>query len=106
MITKLKLFFQLLHKGSEVADVEKWKKRQIQSAQIVFLLGVLVALAKAYGYDVPMSEADQASVGVALYAIINWVLTAVTSKRAGFEQKEVQPDDKANTDEVDPTELL
>lgn len=87
MFEKIKLFLDLLRQGSEVADVSKWKSHKITAAKVVAVMAVLVAILKSFGYHVPLSDADTASIGVALYALLNWLLDTVTDKERGLPAK-------------------
>lgn len=89
MFERIRLLFSLLYQGQEIANAAKWRSHQITAAQIVALVAVLVTLAKSLGYTVPLSDSDQASIGVALYALLNWLLTTVTSREHGLPAKPV-----------------
>lgn len=83
-MSKLAALFALFRKGSEVADVEKWKSRQITANMLVALLAAVVAVARAFGVALPIGDDDLAAIGGGLFAIYNIALTAATSKRAGL----------------------
>lgn len=83
-MSKLAALFRLFRKGSEVADVEKWKSRQITANMLVALLAALVAVARAFGVAVDIADADLAAIAGGVFAAGNVIVTAVTSKRAGL----------------------
>ena len=83
-MSKLAAIFRLFRKGSEVADVEKWKSRQITANMLVALLAALVAVARAFGVAVDIADADLAAIAGGVFAAGNVIVTAVTSKRAGL----------------------
>lgn len=83
-MSKLLALFRLFRKGSEVADVEKWKSRQITANMLVALLAALVAVARAFGVAVDIADADLAAIAGGVFAAGNVIVTAVTSKRAGL----------------------
>ena len=83
-MSKLLALFRLFRKGSEVADVEKWKSRQITANMLVALLASVVAVARAFGVAVDIADADLAAVAGGVLAAGNVIVTAVTSKRAGL----------------------
>ena len=83
-MSKLLALFRLFRKGSEVADVEKWKSRQITANMLVALLAALVAVARAFGVAVDIADADLAAIAGGVLAAGNVIVTAVTSKRAGL----------------------
>jgi hypothetical protein len=93
MFEKMGIFFSLFRKGNEIADVEKWKGKQISANSLAALFVVMLELAKAYGYDIPISEVDLLKLAGGVIVIVNTVLTCITSKRAGLPAKEpAQPE--------------
>lgn len=100
-MSKLLALFRLFRKGSEVADVEKWKSRQITANMLVALLASVVAVARAFGVAVDIADADLAAIAGGVFAAGNVIVTAVTSKRAGLPapvQADRRPDDAASRD--------
>lgn len=100
-MSKLLALFRLFRKGSEVADVEKWKSRQITANMLVALLAALVAVARAFGVAVDIADADLAAIAGGVFAAGNVIVTAVTSKRAGLPAPvppNAGPDDAASRD--------
>lgn len=83
-MSKLAALFALFRKGSEVADVEKWKSRQITANTLVALLAAVVAVARAFGVAVDIADADLAAIAGGVFAAGNVIVTIVTSKRAGL----------------------
>jgi hypothetical protein len=83
MLQKLTSIFNLFRKGQEVANVEAWKAGQITSNVLagVFLAGVQVA--KAFDYEIPMDEATANSIAIGVVSTVNFIITVITSKRAG-----------------------
>jgi hypothetical protein len=86
MFAKLGSYMDLFRKGSEVANVEKWKSHQITGTMVAGVLIALMNLAKVYGYELPIGittdDLNQLAVGV--IAVANIMLTCTTSKRAGL----------------------
>ncbi len=100
-MSKLLALFRLFRKGSEVADVEKWKSRQITANMLVALLASVVAVARAFGVAVDIADADLAAMAGGVLAAGNVIVTIVTSKRAGLPapvQADRGPDDAASRD--------
>lgn len=95
---KLFAFLAVLRKGSEVSDVEAWKKHQINGNLIAGLIIALVALAKAFGYELPVDDKAALSIGGGIVTVINIMLTAATSKRAGILPAKPAPVDQPATD--------
>ena len=90
-MNKLYLFFALFRKGSEVADVEKWKSHQISANMLVALLVAVVALARAFGFALPVGDDDLAGIAGGLLAVGNIVVTVISSKRAGLPELPAKP---------------
>jgi hypothetical protein len=86
MFAKLGSYMDLFRKGSEVANVEKWKSHQITGTMVAGVLIALINLAKVYGYDLPIgiTTDDLNQLGVGIIAVANIMLTCTTSKRAGL----------------------
>lgn len=81
---KLSALFGLLRKGGEVANAEKWKQHQIDANMLGGALLAIFATAKAFGYELPVSDEVAYTIAGGIIAAVNVVLTAVTSKRAGL----------------------
>lgn len=83
MFSKITSVFNLFRKGQEVTNVEAWKAGQISANVLtgVFLAGVQVA--KAFNYEIPMDEEVANSLALGVIAVVNFVCTTVSSKKAG-----------------------
>lgn len=90
-IGKIGVYWDLLRKGQEVSDPEKWKKHQITATVVGGLIIAIINIAKAYGYELPITTDDANSLGVGIIALVNIVLTATTSKKAGLLPAKSQP---------------
>lgn len=97
-MSKLSALFTLFRKGSEVADVEKWKSRQITANMLVALLAAVAAVARAFGVAVDIADADLAAIAGGVFAAYNIALTAATSKRAGLPGLAPVPTDGGTDD--------
>lgn len=85
MFGKLSAFWNLLKVGQEVSNVEFWKKAQsIGQPTIAALLMAIVALTKGTKYEIPLDNETALLIGGSIFAIVNWILTLVTSKRVGL----------------------
>lgn len=83
-MNKMFAFVNLLRKGAEISDGEKWKKRQIDANIFGGFIIALVTVAKAFGYELPVDEEVAYTIGGGIVAMVNVVLTSVTSKKAGI----------------------
>lgn len=97
MFDKLKAFWDLFHKGEEVADPEKWKARQISASVIAGAIMAAVKLAGTFGIDIPVDSDTSLLIAGGVLATVNVVLTMVTSKKAGLQAK-VDPIDYSQSD--------
>jgi len=84
MFDKIKAFVNLFRKGSEVANVEAWKTGQITGTIFGGLILALVNLAQIYGWALPIDVDSANAIGGGIVAVVNILLTAATSKRAGI----------------------
>jgi len=92
-MSKLWALFDLFRKGSAVTDPALWKSRQITATVLLPLFGSLLAAAKAFGYELPLTDAQVAQVVGGLVVLINLVLTLTTSDKVGLPPK--RPPDNA-----------
>jgi hypothetical protein len=80
-------FFNAFRKGQELANTETWKNGTILLNALVAFIAALGAIAKGFGYDVPV---DSQAIGggiVGIVALVNGVMQIVTSKRVGLPTK-------------------
>lgn len=97
-MVKLYAFFAAFRQGSQLANAAAWKQGQISLAALASFLGSLVALASAFGYSVPVSADQLASIAGGVLAVVgvaNGVLTVTTSDKVGLPAKpdsETAPD--------------
>ena len=83
-MSKLWAILNLFRRGAAVADPAAWKNGQITVNALVLLLGALVATARSFGYDLPISDATLAQLAAGLLGLVNGVLTVTTSKTVGL----------------------
>ena len=87
MFEKLKLFYDLFRKGQELANAEAWKNRQVVANILGGFILAIVALMKAFGYDLPIDSDTAMSIAFGIAAIVNVILTITTSKKVGLPAK-------------------
>jgi len=87
-MNKLIALFSVFRKGKQVANPEAWKTGQITGSVIAGLLAALVGLAKAFGYELPLSDADILSIGTSIVVIVglfvNPAITIASSEKVGL----------------------
>jgi len=96
---KFLAILSLFRKGSEVGNPESWKTGQVTANAVGGFILALVTVANDFGANLPVSDAQALAIGGGFFALVNVVLTVVTSKRAGLpaKQPELPPDDSTRT---------
>jgi hypothetical protein len=88
---KLLAFFSVLRKGRQVANPAAWKAGQITGSVLAGLLGAIVALAKVYGYELPLNDEQLLAIGSAIVAIVGLFLspaiTVASTEKVGLPAK-------------------
>jgi hypothetical protein len=94
MLDKLKKFgalFSVLRKGRAVVNKAAWKANQISVNSVVGLLSAGVVVARLYGVDLQISDADLLVIGGGVYTVLgllfNPYVTAATSEACGLPSK-------------------
>ena len=94
-MNKLMGFYNLFRKGSVIANPTAWKNGQITGSILAGILATVVALAKVYGYELPLSDDQLLSIGSGIVAIvglfINPALTTATSSKVGLPASDEAP---------------
>ena len=85
-MTKLIALINSLYKGSSLTDPAKWKNRTIKANLIAFLAS-LIALGAAYGFGIPVTEADLAIIASAVISVVNIIMQMATSEKVGLRPK-------------------
>lgn len=85
MFDKITAAVDVFRKGSEVANVEKWKNGGITAATVG---AAILALNKAgqtfFGISIDLTADQATNLAVGLVTLVGIVLPAITSKRAGL----------------------
>lgn len=94
-MNKLLALLSVYRKGNVVANPAAWKNGQITGSIVAGLLGALVALAKTFGYDLPLSDDQLLTIGGAIVAIaglfLNTTATVVSSDKVGLSSSNETP---------------
>lgn len=110
MFEKISAGWNLLRKGEEVSNVEAWKTGHVTANAVAGVLVAAVALLKAFGYSLPIDDDTALTIGGGIVAVVNVVLTCITSKRAGIlparqsPVQDVQSGDQPQTPPVQPVD--
>jgi hypothetical protein len=81
---KVSALFRLFRVGGVVANPAAWKAGQITVTALAPVIVALVAVARAYGVNVPISDDDAATLAGGIVVVVNVVLTLTTSARVGI----------------------
>ena len=87
MFDKLKSFYAVFTAGQSVANPAAWKTGQVTGGMVAALFGSLVALAKVYGYAIPITDDQLAQFGgvvLTVYGLFNSGITAASSDKIGL----------------------
>lgn len=87
MLTKIKALWSLFRRGEAVADPALWKSRQVEASALVGVILAAVEVCRAFGLDLPVDEASAAAVAGGVLAVVNIVLTVVTTDKIGLPAK-------------------
>jgi NO-binding membrane sensor protein with MHYT domain len=94
---KLLALFDVFKKGKMVADPVAWKTGQITGSIVAGLLASIVALAKVFGYELPITDDQIIAIGTAIVAIVGlFVSPAITV--ASTDKIGLQPEHGATRD--------
>lgn len=87
-MNKLLAALNVYRKGSVVANPAAWKSGQITGSLLAGFFGAGIALAKTFGYELPISDDQLLTIGGAIVAIaglfINPTATIVSSDKVGL----------------------
>jgi hypothetical protein len=90
MFDKIKDIFKVLNTGKMVADPVAWKKGQITGGLVAGFLGALIALAKGFGYVIPLTDDQLLQIGgavVAVFSLFNAGATVVSTDKLGLSPR-------------------
>ena len=87
-MNKILAALSVYRKGNIVANPTAWKNGQITASVLAGLFGALIALAKTFGYDLPLSDDQLLTIGGSVVAIaglfLNPTATVVSSDKVGL----------------------
>lgn len=87
MIDKIRAAFGVLRQGQLVADPATWKRRDLAVSALGVLFASLYAMARAFGFDLPIDPADLNALAAGVVAVV-WMYhgwsTAATSDKVGL----------------------
>lgn len=90
---KLLDLLDLFRKGAAVSEPALWKNRSALTLALTALILTGCKVAKGYGYEIPISETDAASIAAGVAIVVGLFSTYLTSDKVGLlPPKPVQPD--------------
>ena len=94
MFGKMGAFFRVYRAGMSLADVVKGKQIQIAAGYLAALLTALVGLAKAFGIDLVLTDAqimELSGAVVTVFGLFNHAATVATTTKVGLLGQSTQP---------------
>lgn len=104
MFEKAKSFYAVFTSGQAVVEAVRLKKLQISGGLIAGLLGALIALAKGFGYEIPLTDDQLLQIGggaAALFGLLNAGATVASTDKFGLPAQS-QSDSLSNLPVVEP----
>lgn len=98
-MNKILSIWLLFKKGHVVAEPELWKKGQITATVLGGIFIALVQVLNSFGVDLPMSEDAATAIAAGVIAVVNWVLTIISSDKVGVTSKDSIPKDSTSNDQ-------
>lgn len=94
---KLLDLLDLFRKGAAVSEPALWKNRSALTLALTALILTGCKVAKGYGYEIPISETDAASIAAGVAIVVGLLSTYATSDKVGLlPPKPVQPDSQSD----------
>lgn len=88
---KLLALLDVFRKGKMVANPVAWKTGQITGSIIAGLLASLIALAKVFGYELPITDDQVIAIGSAVIAIVGLfispAITVASTDKIGLQSE-------------------
>lgn len=100
---KLLDLLDLFRKGAAVSEPALWKNRSALTLALTALILTGCRAAKGFGYEIPISETDAASIAAGVAVLVGLFSTYATSDKVGIlPPKPVSPDSGADLVRADP----
>ena len=101
-MNKLFDLLDLFRKGAAVSEPALWKNRSALVLALTALILTGCRVAKGFGYDLPITETDAATLATAIAVVVGLFSTFTTSDKVGLLPPKVQPDDLPSLDPIVP----
>lgn len=82
---------EAMQQGKVVTNPQAWKAKQITAGMIAALLSTLIALAKAFGYEIPLTETQINDIAIWIlggYGMYNIAVTIASSDKVGIKSND------------------
>lgn len=86
-MSKIKALYRVFTIGQSVANPQAWKKGQITAAMLASIMGAALTIAKTFGVELPLSDADLLQLGgavIAVYGVFGAGATVASSDKVGL----------------------
>lgn len=90
MFEKLKKFYAVFTAGQSVVNAVRLKKIQAAGGLLAGFLGALIAVAKTYGYDIPLTDEQLFNIGgacIAIFGLFNAGATVASTDKLGLPNR-------------------
>ena len=102
-MSKILDFFDLFRKGAAVTEPALWKNRSALVLALTALILTGCRVAGGFGYVLPITETDAASIATAIAVVVGLFSTYTTSDKVGvLPAKPVPPDGWPDLVRADP----
>ena len=98
-MNKILAFLNSFRKGQVVANPEAWKKGEVGVGALSAFFVSIVALAKAFGYELPVSEGQLYDIALGVIAFVSIffpVSAVVSSDKIGLPSNDISPSKAAS----------
>ena len=89
---KLVDFLDLFRKGAAVSEPALWKNRSALVLALTALILTGCRVAKGFGYDLPITETDAATLATGIAVLVGLFSTFATSGKVGVLPPKLPPD--------------
>ena len=105
-MSKLFDMLDLFRKGAAVSEPALWKNRSALVLALTALILTGCRVAKGFGYDLPITETDAASLATAVAVLVGLFSTYATSDKVGVLPAKQLPTDDFPTLEPDQSDAV
>lgn len=95
-MNKLQAIWGLFRQGQCITNPTLWKNRQITATVLAGVILAVVNLISAFGYAIPIDVETSNAIAAGIIAVVNTVLTIITTDKVGVKPAEVIEEKKSD----------